>query len=91
MSMSLIYTLPDGSNDAPDEHGRHAATVNVVHSAKQYQRFPGCEQCRLITEMDAHAQHTVTSFGGWDGKDFTSEHEVATYTPGCAICERGQS
>ena len=43
-----VYRLPDGSDDTPDANGRHTKTVNVLHSAEQAQRFPGCDQCRSI-------------------------------------------
>jgi hypothetical protein len=47
-----LYTLPDGSDDTPDAEGRHTATVNVMHSAAQFARFPGCEQCASIARRE---------------------------------------
>lgn len=49
---TFTYRLPDGSDDVPDEHGRHTKTVNVRHSAKDFLRFPGCEHCRSIAEHE---------------------------------------
>jgi hypothetical protein len=48
MTAGYIRRLPDGNDDAPDEHGRHTRTVNVMHSADQYKRFNGCDQCKSM-------------------------------------------
>ena len=88
--MNYAYRLPDGSDDNPDENGNHTATVNVVHSARQHERFPGCASCRLVAELDIHGQHVVMSFKDWDGEDFRRTEKTVTFTPGCAVCERGK-
>jgi Zn finger protein HypA/HybF involved in hydrogenase expression len=50
MTRGITYRLPDGSADQPDENGQHTATVNVLHSAEQYARFPGCPDCKSIAQ-----------------------------------------
>ena len=90
---TFTYTLPDGRNDAPDENGCHTATVNVMHSAEQLNRFPGCEDCKSCADHDIHAQHVVGIYGGWDpvSETFASSEIRVTFTPGCPVCERGKS
>jgi hypothetical protein len=55
----MRYRLPDGSGDQPDETGGHTATVNVMHSAAQYQRFPGCPECRGIAQFEDPARQAM--------------------------------
>jgi hypothetical protein len=58
--MSYLYLLPDGSDDMPDADGRHTRTVNVLHSAAQFARFPGCADCRHASWFDAHSALQAT-------------------------------
>jgi hypothetical protein len=67
--MSYSYTLPDGSNDAPDEHGRHTATGSVMHSAAEFARFPGCEQCAGMARLQAQ-NDDIAAAGFW----WSAEH-----------------
>jgi hypothetical protein len=89
---AMLYRLPDGSADTPDATGNHTATVNVLHSAANAERFPGCPRCASCTEYDAHLQHTSSRFrqSDWDPvrEDFTCGTHVTVFTPGCAWCER---
>lgn len=85
-AQAFAYQLPDGSDDEPDEHGRHTKTVNVLHSAAEYARFPGCAECRHISW---HQQHIdlgglVTVYDPATG-DFTS-HETEHDPSACAWC-----
>lgn len=96
MSGTLLYRLPDGSDDIPDEHGNHTKTVNVLHSADQAARFPGCPACRSIAESSCpvcfHIPAT-SSYGGWDeaSQDFTtSVHHSPSGcgNPDCELCAK---
>lgn len=89
--MSFAYRLPDGSADHPDPDGNHTATVNVLHSAEQAKRFPGCASCKLVAQLDIHNQHVVMSYEDWDGEDFGRTEKTVTFTPGCAVCERNKA
>jgi len=51
---TYLYRLPDGSDDTPTPDGRHTKTAGVLHSAAQYARFPGCEECRGIHEYETN-------------------------------------
>jgi len=94
--MTYTYRLPDGSDDAPDEHGRHTKTVNVLHSAQQYQRFPGCEDCRSLAESSCPVCFNVpgtSCFGGWDERTETFATAVhhsprGCGDPACALCAK---
>jgi hypothetical protein len=79
---TYLYRLPDGSNDMPDENGRHTATKNVMHSAEQSRRFTGCEQCQRIVRLDIEACLDISFFSGWNGTNFT---ESAHMTVGEAL------
>lgn len=65
---AYVYRLPDGSDDTPDNRGRHTKTLNVAHSAAQAKRFPGCEICTSIAESDAILKE-VTSHHPIDGSE----------------------
>jgi hypothetical protein len=97
---ACTYRVPDGSDDQPDEHGRHTKTVNVLHSALELARFPGCEQCRSIAEDEARA-HNAGFHSHYNPRTRGSEsHSVADcpagYTPldwrdGVCHCETCQT
>ena len=80
---TYTYRLPDGRDDTPDENGQHTATVNVMHSAEQLARFPGCKSCRSIAEhgRDSHNAGMHGHYGDWDAATETfgtsSYHSVA--------------
>lgn len=90
--MSYMYTLPDGSGDTPDASGSHTATVNVMHSAESFSRFPGCEQCRSIAETSCPVCFNIpatSSFSGWNARTETFRTAVHHGPCGCgeAACE----
>jgi hypothetical protein len=70
-----LYTLPDGSTDTPDDQGRHTATANVMHSAAEFARFPGCEQCASMARMQAETDD-IADAGFW----WNSTHQWRRYT-----------
>jgi hypothetical protein len=78
--------------DKPDAEGRHTATVNVMHSAANFKRFSGCEQCRHCAETSCPACYNVPGtsvFGGWDDRTETFATAVHHSPRGCgdASCE----
>ncbi len=83
---TYLYTLPSGSGDKPDAEGRHTATVNVVHSAESYKRFPGCGRCRHIAETSCPVCYQVpatSSFSGFDEVTETFASAVHHSPSGC--------
>jgi hypothetical protein len=54
---SMLYQLPGGRDDKPDAEGRHTKTVNTMHAAIEYARFPGCEHCRAMAQADARCHN----------------------------------
>lgn len=90
--MKYAYRLPDGSRDTPDEHGNHTSTVNVLHSAEQARRFPGCEHCRALADSSCPVCFNVpstSSFGGWDEAAQTFSRSTYHSPRGCGdqACE----
>jgi hypothetical protein len=96
---AALYRRPDGSDDWPDIHGRHTKTANVLHSALQLARFPGCDTCRIIAEGEArsHNAGNHTHYDPRTGQPVT--HDVADcplgFTPSgwrdgrchCDVCQ----
>jgi hypothetical protein len=94
---TYIYTLPDGSDDTPDEHGNHTATVNVWHSAAQAERFPGCESCRSLAQTSCPVCFNIpamSAYGGWDEATETFATAVnhgdrgGCGNPSCELCAK---
>lgn len=54
MPRTIHIVLPDGSDDTPDATGNHTATRNVLHSAEQAARFPGCSHCAYILREETN-------------------------------------
>lgn len=93
---TYMYRLPDGSDDTPDEHGNHTKTVNVVHSAEQYARFPGCASCRRMVQSVCPVCFNIpatSEFHGWDERTETFARSVHHSPSGCgnsscALCAK---
>lgn len=54
MPRTIHYVLPTGADDTPDANGNHTATRNVLHSADQATRFPGCPSCAYILREETN-------------------------------------
>ena len=93
---TYTYRVPDGSSDTPDQHGGHTATVNVMHSARSYARFPGCTSCRSIAETSCPVCFNIpatSAYGDWDERTQTFGSAVhhgsrGCGDPACALCAR---
>lgn len=86
------YRLPDGSDDSPDLAGQHTKTVNVMHSAEQASRFPGCEHCRALAASCCLVCFNIpatSAFSGWDEsrQDFAVAIHHGPRGCGNAACE----
>jgi hypothetical protein len=81
--VNVIYTLPDGSNDAPDRDGRHTATVNVWHNAANAKIYFGCEHCASCIEFNAYMAVHGVRYGGWDQSLRDGEGDFTISTPFC--------
>jgi hypothetical protein len=83
---TYAYRLPDGSKDTPDAQGCHTVTVNVLHSAEQYKRFPGCEECRCIAASSCPVCFNIpatSTFAGYDERTDRFASSVHHSPDGC--------
>jgi hypothetical protein len=88
---SYAYRLPRAA-DKPTADGRHSATVNVMHCAENFARFPGCGDCQRMAETSCPVCFNILStstFGDFDPVTETFDSHVYHSSDGCgsAACE----
>jgi hypothetical protein len=90
------YRLPSGQGDHPDAEGRHTAAGNVMHSAENHKRFPGCEECKHCADTSCPVCYHVPGTSVFSGWDEVTETFAATVhhgprgcgDPACQLCEQ---